>query len=168
MQQWLLDWWLCLCCLDAHVRAADRPVVIRVADHVGNTLWSLNRSIGQLPLVTYRRHNYDSCALSCRTAVTKYPFVGFSFGDKEYGRCSACHRRETANTSIMYLAGSKGGYNSNEVRSGLGKARNLHCTLWLNFVVVDVFRAMSPVCYTIVRHDAMSLSLCFVPLLWRQ
>lgn len=52
----------------------------------------------------------------------KYPFVGFIFhysdDDADYlerDRCSACHRRERANTSTMYLAGPSGGYNSNEV-----------------------------------------------------
>lgn len=48
----------------------------------------------------------------------KYPFIGFDFGDGDVDyleRCSACHRREKANNSTMYLAGPSGGYNSNEV-----------------------------------------------------
>jgi len=60
--------------------------------------------------------------ITTRSAVMKYPFVGFSFvypyDDADYEdleRCSACHRRERDNTSTMYLAGPVRGYNSNEV-----------------------------------------------------
>lgn len=64
-----------------------------------------------------------------RTAVSKYPFVGFHFRDgcdeDELGdikwdsagrpdECAACHRRERANVSTMYLAGHRDGYRSKE------------------------------------------------------
>ncbi|CAM9510991.1 unnamed protein product [Scytosiphon promiscuus] len=66
------------------------------------------------------------------TAVSNYPFVGFHFGDgydeDELGgagevdwdsssrpdQCAACHRRERANVSTMFLAGHRGGYRSKE------------------------------------------------------